>query len=235
MQHVIFRQLGRIRFCDAWQLQEQLLTEIAEKRKLGIDQNDPLHYFLLCEHEPVFTLGKSGKPDHLLASPQLLNNKGIEFYHINRGGDITFHGPGQWVGYPILDLDYFFHDIHRYVNYLEETIILTLKEFGIRGERIKGQTGVWIDTTQPATARKICAFGVRCSRWITMHGFALNVNTSLENFNLIVPCGIRDKSVTSMQNELGKEVNMHQVEESIKRNFEKVFNCIITKSDKIEI
>lgn len=225
VQQVNFRNLGTISFSEAWQLQESLLAEIAERKRAGIIPETPVHHFLLCQHQPVFTLGKSGKENHLLASADSLKQKGIEFFRINRGGDITFHGPGQWVGYPILDLDYFYHDIHRYMRSLEEVIILTLADFNIRAGRITGQTGVWIDENHPHKARKICAFGVRCSRWVTMHGFALNVNTDLNYFNMIVPCGIQDKQVTSMEKELGHNLNMDMVENSIRQNFERVFEA----------
>lgn len=201
------------------------MAAITERKKAGKSSENPEHHFLLCQHPPVFTLGKSGKENHLLASPELLRQRGIEFFRINRGGDITFHGPGQWVGYPILDLDYFYHDIHRYMRNLEEVIIKTLADFGIKGGRIEGQTGVWIENHHPSKARKICAFGVRCSRWVTMHGFALNVNTDLDFFNLIVPCGIKDKTVTSMEKELGFKINMAEAENSIKKNFEEVFDA----------
>lgn len=225
VQQVNFRNLGTITFSEAWQLQESLLAEIAERKKAGITPEEPVHHFLLCEHPPVFTLGKSGKENHLLASYELLKEKGIEFFRINRGGDITFHGPGQWVGYPILDLDYFYHDIHRYMRSLEEVIIQTLADFNIAAGRIAGQTGVWIEENHLHKARKICAFGVRCSRWVTMHGFALNVNTDLNYFSMIVPCGIQDKPVTSIEKELGYKLNMQEVENSICKNFETVFNA----------
>lgn len=224
MQQVHFKNLGTIPFSRAWQLQESLLAEIAERKKAGITPEKPVHHFLLCQHPPVFTLGKSGKENHLLASEEILKQKGIEFFRINRGGDITFHGPGQWVGYPILDLDFFYHDIHRYMRSLEEVIIQSLADFSIKAGRIAGQTGVWIDESLPHKARKICAFGVRCSRWVTMHGFALNVNTDLNYFNMIIPCGIQDKPVTSMEKELGYPLNMDDIEIAIRKNFEKVFD-----------
>lgn len=222
-----------ISFGEAWQIQESLLGEIAERKKAGLTQDNPNHHFLLCQHPPVFTLGKSGKESHLLATSELLEKKGIEFFRINRGGDITYHGPGQWVGYPILDLDYFYHDIHRYMRSLEEVIIQTLNDFNIHAGRIPGSTGVWLDGNHPAKARKICAFGVRCSRWVTMHGFALNVNTDLNYFNLIVPCGIQDKQVTSMEKELGFKPDMNDVENSIKKNFEIVFDVKLLKFEKV--
>jgi len=189
------------------------------------------HYLLFCEHPHVFTLGKSGKPEHLLSNEQQLKNANADYYKINRGGDITYHGPGQIVGYPILNLDLFFNDIHRYMRFLEEVIIRTLKEYGIEGSRIEKLTGVWIDAGKPS-ARKICAFGVRCSRWITMHGWALNVNTQLEYFNHIIPCGISDKAVTSMAKELGNNLNIDEVKSVLLKHFSDVFNATIKTVEK---
>lgn len=233
VQQINFRNLGVISFSEAWQLQEALLAEIADRKKAGISPAEPVHHFLLCQHPPVFTLGKSGKENHLLASAEMLKKKGIEFFRINRGGDITFHGPEQWVGYPILDLDFFYHDIHRYMRSLEEVIIQTLADFNLKAGRIEGQTGVWIDENHPYKAKKICAFGVRCSRWVTMHGFALNVNTDLNYFHMIVPCGIQDKQVTSMEKELGCTLNMKDVELSICQNFEKVFDAKLLMTENV--
>jgi lipoyl(octanoyl) transferase len=184
-----------------------------------------INHFLLVEHPPVYTLGKSGHAENMLMNDEEMKLNGIEFFKINRGGDITFHGPGQIVGYPILDLEKFYTDIGRYLRELEEIIILTLAEFNIQGERSKGETGVWIEPGIVGKERKICAMGVRCSRWITMHGFALNVNTNLSYFENIIPCGIQNKQVTSIEKELGKQVNIDEVKKSIKKNFEKVFNC----------
>ncbi|MEP7168704.1 MAG: lipoyl(octanoyl) transferase LipB, partial [Bacteroidota bacterium] len=174
-------------------------------------------------HPHVYTLGKSGSEDHLLIDENTLEENKTTFYKINRGGDITYHGPGQIVGYPILNLDYFFNDIHKYLRYLEEVIIRTLAEYNIKGSRIDKLTGVWLDADDTNLARKICAFGVRCSRWVTMHGFALNVNTDLNYFNNIVPCGIADKKVTSMKQELGKDVVMDEVKEKIRKHFAELF------------
>jgi lipoyl(octanoyl) transferase len=168
-------------------------------------------------------LGKSGKEDHLLLDEQQLSQNNAVFYKINRGGDITYHGPGQIVGYPILDLDRFFNDIHRYLRYLEEAVILTLADYGIQASRIEKLTGVWVDADNPATARKICAFGVRCSRWVTMHGFAFNVNVNLDYFNHIIPCGISDKAVTSLNKELGREMDMEEVKAKLKKHLSAVF------------
>jgi lipoyl(octanoyl) transferase len=182
------------------------------------------NYFLLCEHPNVYTLGKSGNEQNLLVTENYLKNQGAEFYKINRGGDITYHGPGQIVGYPILDLENFYLDIHRYMRDLEEVIIQTMAEFGIIGERLKGATGVWIESETPK-ARKICAMGVRASRWVTMHGFALNVNTDLTYFTNINPCGFIDKGVTSFEKELGRKVNLIEVQQVIKNKFESVFQA----------
>ena len=183
------------------------------------------NYLLLCEHPPVYTLGKSGHPENILISEQEMERQGIQFYKTNRGGDITFHGPQQVVGYPIIDLENFYTDIGRYLRELEEVIMLTLAEYDIHGERSKGETGVWIQPGVPGKERKICAMGVRCSRWITMHGFALNVNTDLGYFNNIIPCGIENKKVASIETELQQVVPLQDVKERIQRNFEKVFNA----------
>src|SRR5687768_4561492 len=185
------------------------------------------NYLLFVEHPPVYTLGKSGKIEHVLINEEERREKGIAFFQTNRGGDITFHGPEQIVGYPILDLEKFYTDIGRYLRELEEVIILTLAAFGISSGRSKGETGVWIDADIKGKERKICAMGVRCSRWITMHGFALNVNTDLSYFNYIIPCGIQNKKVTSIKEELGREVNMEEVKAGLKRAFEKVFHVLL--------
>jgi lipoyl(octanoyl) transferase len=182
------------------------------------------HYLLFVEHPPVYTLGKSGKMDHVLIGEEERSERGIEFYQTNRGGDITFHGPDQVVGYPILDLEKFYTDIGKYLRALEDVIILTLEEYGITAGRSAGETGVWIDALEKGKERKICAMGVRCSRWVTMHGFALNVNTDLSFFNHIIPCGIVNKKVTSIKEELGRAVSMEEVKEKLKANFCKVFN-----------
>ena len=188
------------------------------------------NYFLFVEHPPVYTLGKSGHVENILITESERISRGIQFYKINRGGDITFHGPGQVVGYPILDLEKFYTDIGRYLRNIEEVIILTLAEYGIIGQRSAGETGVWIDSDIPGMERKICAIGVRCSRWITMHGFALNVNTDLDYFSYIIPCGIRDKKVTSLQHELGMNVSLIEVKNKIKKNFSQVFGITIVDS-----
>lgn len=232
MLPVIFQHLNRIAYQDAWDYQEKLLMENVEiktyNRNLELEQReapkkDTKNYFLLCEHDPVFTLGKSGHMENLLVNNQYLKDQGISFYKTNRGGDITFHGPEQIVGYPILDLERIKPDIVLYMRNLEEIIIRTLRDFGIESERSEGETGVWIDTAMPHKVRKICAMGVRTSRWVTMHGFALNVNTDLKYFNLIIPCGIQNKQVTSMEKELGRKVSLAEVEERIRVHFQEVF------------
>jgi lipoyl(octanoyl) transferase len=183
---------------------------------------------LFVEHPPVYTLGKSGKREHVLIDEQEMQERQIAFFQTNRGGDITYHGPGQLVGYPIFDLEQFYRDIGRYLRELEEVIILTLQEYGLKGERSSGETGVWLDPGIPGRARKICAMGVRCSRWITMHGFALNISNDLSYFNHIIPCGIPDKSVTSLQKELGVTLTVAEVKEKVLKKFEQVFGVEIS-------
>ena len=230
---VAFRDLGRMDYKAAWDYQETLLKENLAIKKDGVaalssnDQQSTRSYLLFVEHPPVYTLGKSGKMEHVLIGEEERKARGIEFYHTNRGGDITFHGPGQIVGYPVLDLENFYTDIGRYLRELEEVIILTLAEYDIQSGRSKGETGVWINADVKGQERKICAMGVRCSRWITMHGFALNVNTDLLYFNHIVPCGIQNKKVTSIKEELGREVSLDAVKEKLKRSFEKVFGVAL--------
>jgi lipoyl(octanoyl) transferase len=228
MQVVHYHNLPQIDFKDAWDLQEKILAETVrqkvENRSLPADQQFPSRHFLLfCEHPHVYTLGKSGAEAHLLADERLLKSIGATYYKINRGGDITYHGPGQLVGYPIFDLDHFFNDIHKYLRLLEEAIILTCADYGIKAGRIPGLTGVWLDEDDPTKARKICAFGVRCSRWVTMHGFAFNVNNDLSYFSKIVPCGIPDKGVTSLQKELNREVNMEEVKAKVLLHMQTLF------------
>ena len=224
---VIYEDLGLIDFKEAWDYQTLLFdATIAIKMANRRDENNKRttsNYLLFCEHPHVFTLGKSGKETHLLLNENSLKARGATYYKINRGGDITYHGPGQLVAYPILDLDHFFTDIHKYLRLLEEAVIVTLAEYDITAERVEGLTGVWIDGTKP-TARKICAMGVKCSRWVTMHGIALNVKTDLSYFKNIVPCGINNKAVTSIQHELGKEIDMNEVKQKLKINLSKVFN-----------
>lgn len=222
-------ELGFLPYSEAWDIQEEYFSNtIAVKRQNRLLDSSILteNHLLLVEHPPVFTLGKSGKIDHLLLKEEVLKSKGIAFFKTNRGGDITFHGPGQLVGYPILDLDNFFTDIHKYLRYLEEIIIKTLSDFGLNSARSDGETGVWLDLDTPF-ARKICAMGVRASRWVTMHGFALNINTDLSYFDYIVPCGIQGKGVTSIAKELKREVDPSLVKAAVLKNFSEVFEVEI--------
>lgn len=227
MRHVQCLDLGFISFKEAWDLQENLMAKVIEQKlamRTSKTTKIPDNYLLFCQHPHVYTLGKSGDASHVIFSSEELEKKGIEFYKINRGGDITYHGPGQWVVYPIFDLDQFFTDIHKYLRYLEEVIIETLSEYVIKSESYPSYTGVWIDSQIPRLARKICAMGVRCSRWVTMHGLALNVNTDLSYFQGIIPCGIDDKQVTSMQKELSKEVNMEEIKQKLMNHLQKKFD-----------
>ena len=227
-KHITFQNLGLIDYQTAWDYQEKLHAEIVaiklENRNL-LPENQLLtpNYLLFCEHPNVYTMGKSGKPEHLLLDEKGLEKYGAKYYKINRGGDITYHGKGQLVGYPILDLENFFTDIHRYMRLMEEAVIHTCADFGIEAGRIEGLTGVWIDHVVRKNPRKICAMGVKASRWVTMHGFALNVNTDLSYFKHIIPCGIDDKAVTSMQQELGKELDFQEVSDKILKNLIEIF------------
>lgn len=226
MPKVVFQDLGLIDYKEAWDYQEKRFNEILDVKKNNRKENrqDPtLSYLLFCEHPHVYTLGKSGDENNLLVNEDYLKSREATFYKINRGGDITYHGPGQIVGYPILDLDHFFTDIHKYLRYLEEAVILTLADYGIKSTRSDGETGVWLDVGSER-ARKICALGVRSSRWVTMHGFAFNVNCDLSYFGNIIPCGIVDKSVTSMQKELGKEVDMQEAQQKLKGHLKMLFD-----------
>ncbi len=229
---VQFKDLGLMEYQTAWDYQEALLKEnvaikavakSATTELVDTPQPSTTHYLLFTEHPPVYTLGKSGDKRNVLMNDEELAANDISFYQTNRGGDITFHGPGQLVGYPILDLERFYTDIGRYLRNIEEVVILTMAEYGLKGERSAGETGVWIDPLIPGKERKICAIGVRCSRWITMHGFALNINTSLSYFNNIIPCGIANKQVTSLAKELNREMDMVEVKNKLKANFEKIF------------
>lgn len=252
-QIVLFNDLGLIDYQEAWDYQEKLFQQNVEIKSIlrtreivngnsgnGTGFKDTItqaslqkalaatkHYLLFCEHSPVLTLGKSGHEENILISKEEMARQGIQYFKTNRGGDITFHGPQQIVGYPIIDLEMFFTDIGKYLRSLEEVIILTLEEYGLKGERSKGETGVWLDSGIPGNERKICAMGVRCSRWITMHGFAFNVNTNLTYFNTIIPCGIENKKVTSLQKELNRVLDYEEVKNKVKANFEKVFNVQI--------
>lgn len=230
-QFVKRTDLGVREYKEVWDLQESILqnnlSAKSEARNKGIENPfdfPTVHEVLLVEHPPVYTLGKSGHMEHVLISPEEQKQKGISFFKINRGGDITFHGPEQLVGYPILDLEKFYTDIGKYLRNLEEVIILLLADYGLKGERSAGETGVWLDPGIPGMERKICAMGVRCSRWITMHGFAFNVNTDLQYFDYIVPCGIKGKQVTSLQKELGRMVPMEEVKLKWYHYFQQVFD-----------
>jgi lipoyl(octanoyl) transferase len=230
MQTISFQDLTEIEYGVAWQIQEQLMQQnLAVKAAKFISNTVPStiaatqHHFLLCSHPHVYTLGKSGHIENLLVNDTRLKELNVSFYKTNRGGDITYHGPGQIVGYPILDLELFYTDLGKYMRSLEEVIIRVLAAYGIIGGRLSGATGVWLDADTPR-ARKICAMGVRCSRWVTMHGFAFNINTDLQYFNYIVPCGITDKSVTSLQKELGYEVDINEVKHILRKEFENVFD-----------
>jgi lipoyl(octanoyl) transferase len=242
-QQVMFRDLGEMDYRSAWELQEKLLQENVTRKMVrhqlvgsrsGSDlppDADTRHHLLFVEHPAVFTLGKSGKMENVLVSEDELKLRNIEFFKTNRGGDITFHGPQQIVGYPVLDLEKFYTDIGKYLRSLEEMIIGTLEEYGIKAGRSPGETGVWIDPEIPGKERKICAIGVRSSRWITMHGFALNVNTDLSYFNHIIPCGIGNKMVTSIERELGQKVDFADAKQKVKRNFEKVFGVQLVSAE----
>jgi len=226
-----FADLGLKSYQSAWDIQESLFKKTVDI-KISNRRNQTGHttpnYLLFVSHPHVYTLGKSGDQANLLVNMQQLEKMEATFFKTNRGGDITYHGPGQIVGYPILDLDNFFTDIHKYLRYLEEVIILTLNDYGLKGERSPGETGVWLDVGTPF-ARKICAMGVRASRWVTMHGFALNVNTDLSYFSAIIPCGIKGKGVTSLVKELKKEVPVEEVKEKLLKHFTKVFEAELTE------
>jgi lipoyl(octanoyl) transferase len=227
-----YQWIEGLTYSEAWDLQTSIHKDLIE-RKRDAERSIhelPKHRMILCEHSPVYTLGKSGSIDHLLLSESDLETQGIEYFKINRGGDITYHGPGQITGYPILDLDYFFNDVHKYVRLLEECIIKTIADYGLKGERISDYTGVWLSPKGNSKKhRKICAIGVHLSRWVTLHGFALNVNTDLSYFKNIIPCGINDedKDVTSISNELGRTVDMAEVAAKFCHYFEEIFECTI--------
>ncbi len=236
-KNVILQDLGRKDYKETWDYQELLFQQIVDlkikNRRESANLETPNH-FLFVEHPHVYTLGKSGDINNLLINEAQLKEKEATFYKINRGGDITYHGPGQIVGYPILDLDNFFTDIHKYLRFLEEMVILTLAEYGLNAERSEGETGVWLDVGTPF-ARKICAMGVRASRWVTMHGFALNINTDLGYFDLMIPCGIKDKAVTSLNVELAKkEVDTKEVKQKLLKHFEALFEAELVK-EKTEV
>lgn len=233
---VIFQDKSRIQYKEAWDIQEALLKEngdikLAAERGMPPHEVPTTHYLLFCEHNPVYTLGKSGSIKNLLLNEEGLEAKGIEYFKINRGGDITYHGPGQITGYPIFDLDKFKPDLHWYLRTMEDAVINLLEDYGLHGERSKGETGVWLDVGKP-NARKICAIGVRCSRWITMHGFAFNVNTDLNYFKYIIPCGITDKDVTSLQAEVGRELDFEQVKKELKAHLAQAYDFTYSSHDE---
>ncbi|WP_273274315.1 lipoyl(octanoyl) transferase LipB [Maribacter polysiphoniae] len=236
-KNVILQDLGLKDYKETWDFQELLFQKTLDIKIKNRKEDSRLptpNHFIFVEHPHVYTLGKSGDIANLLVDESVLAEKGAKFYKINRGGDITYHGPGQIVGYPILDLDNFFTDIHKYLRFLEEMVIRTLAEYGVKAERSKGETGVWLDVGTPF-ARKICAMGVRASRWVTMHGFALNVNADLGYFDLMIPCGIKGKAVTSLNVELGqKEVSMDEVKEKLLKHFSDLFEAEIIK-EKTEV
>lgn len=225
-----FEHLGLIDYKEAWDYQDKLFAATlaikVQNRNAAPDAQVPTpNYLLFCQHPHVYTLGKSGHEEHLLLNQEGLQAKGATYYKINRGGDITYHGPGQIVGYPILDLENYFTDIHKYLRFLEEAVILTLADYGVKAGRIPGLTGVWLDHEAQRNPRKICAMGVKCSRWVTMHGFAFNINTDLDYFNNIVPCGISDKAVTSLAQELGHEVPLAEAEEKLLKHLATLFGA----------
>ncbi len=229
MKKVRFEDLGLMDYKACWDYQEELFKSTIDqkianrKTEKESEKVIPKNHLLFVEHPHVFTLGKSGEESHLLINEEQLKVKNATYYKINRGGDVTYHGPQQIVGYPILDLDQFFTDIHKYLRFLEEAIIRTLADYGIEAGRLEGLTGVWLDPEDSAKARKIAAMGVKCSRWVTMHGFAFNVNSDLDYFNQIIPCGINDKQVTSMEKELGEKVNLEEVKRKLKRHLQVLF------------
>jgi lipoyl(octanoyl) transferase len=236
---VHFHDLGKRDYQETWDLQERYFAETVKRKfdnrsKSPEEQAATEDHLFFVEHPPVFTLGKSGDMSNLLLGEQELTDRGIGFYPINRGGDITFHGPGQIVGYPIFDLEHFFTDIHKYLRYLEEAIILTCADYGIACGRIDGLTGVWIDPDDPKKARKIAALGVKCSRWVTMHGFAFNVNTELSYFNHIIPCGITDKAVTSLHLETGRPVDFEECKAKLLGHIAEVFDAEIISEEPVD-
>lgn len=228
-ENVIFMDLGLKSYHEVWDYQESLLAKNRQFKAEGHPEKTE-NYLLFVEHRPVYTLGKSGHMENLLLSSDRMKDKGIEFFHTNRGGDITYHGPGQIVGYPILDLEKFRTDLNWYLRSLEEMIIRTMADYGLKGDRSKGETGVWMDPGLHGKERKICAMGVRCSRWITMHGFAFNVNTNLSYFDGIIPCGIKGKGVTSLALEIGAPQNLSEVKSLLRIHFEEVFSASLQPS-----
>ncbi|HXB39820.1 MAG TPA: lipoyl(octanoyl) transferase LipB [Bacteroidia bacterium] len=237
-KRVLFEDLGLRDYKAAWDYQEELQKKIVFVKTRNRNLPDPEqkitdNYLLFVEHPHVYTLGKSGDENNLLVNATFLKNINATYYKINRGGDITYHGPGQLVVYPILDLENFYTDIHKYLRMLEEAVILTLAEYGITAGRSEKETGVWLDASNPAKARKICAIGVHCSRWVTKHGIGFNINTDLNYFSHIVPCGITGKQVTSLQKELGREIPMSEVKQKLKKYFAALFDCEILDNFKV--
>ncbi len=235
---VLFEDLGIIDYKKAWDYQEELHKKVVDiklkNRELSPENQIPTpNYLLYCEHTHVYTLGKSGSEENLLLNKSQLAENNATFYKINRGGDITYHGPGQLVVYPIFDLENFFTDIHKYLRFLEEAVILTLQEYGLKAGRVQGLTGVWIEGDNIINARKICAMGVKCSRWITMHGIGFNINAELDYFKNIIPCGINDKAVTSMEKELGKKVDMAELKQKLLDNLANIFDFDYVSKEKI--
>ena len=231
-KRIFFRHLGTKSYKEAWDYQTEVFEKLvglktANRKLPEAEQIATPGYLLFCEHPHVFTLGKSGDRNNLLIAENILKMRGIDYYPINRGGDITYHGPGQIVGYPIIDLDNYFTDIHKYLRFLEEAVIRTLADYGLSGGRLPGLTGVWLGCETGGNPRKICAIGVKASRWITMHGFAFNVNTDLSYFGMIVPCGITDKAVTSLEKELGRPVPLAETEAKVRRHFAALFEAEI--------
>jgi lipoyl(octanoyl) transferase len=241
MEQVRFKDWGNMEYGEAWDKQEALLKQNLDvkakwfgKPEAEKDRSiDTVHHFFICSHPHVYTLGKSGHMENLLLNDSRLKELDVSFYKTNRGGDITYHGPGQIVGYPILDLEKLYTDLGRYMRDLEEVIIRTIAEYGISGGRLPGSTGVWLDADQPGRERKICAMGVRCSRWVTMHGFALNVNTDLKYFDYIVPCGISDKGVTSLRKETGRDIDPEEVKQLIRKHFSIVFGVSLAEEQEL--
>ena len=234
-KQVLFKDLGLMDYKICWDIQEQLFNETISQKIANRNLEPQLqiktsNHLLFVEHPHVYTLGKSGDVSHLLINEDQLEEKKATYYKTNRGGDITYHGPGQLVGYPILDLDHFFTDMDKYLRLLEETIIRTLDEYGVKAGRSKGETGVWLEEDNIFKARKICAMGVRCSRWVTMHGWGFNVNSNLNYFSNIVPCGIHNKAVTSLNKELGQDVDMNEIKEKLKKHFSALFGCQLIAS-----
>ena len=242
MQKVVFQDLGEISYREAWAYQEARLEEVVDRKlknrqrvKAGEPEEPQQHYLLFCEHRPVYTLGKSGSMDNLLLGEKELQEGGFEFFKINRGGDITYHGPGQIVGYPILDLDCFFTDVHRYVRYLEEAVIRTIAPYGLKGTREEGYTGVWLPAKGGKPKRKICAIGVHLRRWVTLHGFAFNVNTDLSHFRHIIPCGIDEagRDVTSLAAELGETMDFEAVKAALREELAMLFGFDYTDDEVV--